>query len=178
MLSSSGGGAAFELISTQLISTNTASVTFTSLPTTYTHLELRYTARTTQAAANDQMKILLNSDSGSNYTERLVQGNGSTATSNGFTAQGFIWPGYAMGANATASVFALGIVSFVDYLSTAKNKTVRSISGYHTTAGAIQASQLFSSYWASTAAISSITISANGSFVSGSRFSLYGIRGS
>jgi hypothetical protein len=84
-------------------------------------------------------------------------------------------------ANAPASVFGAGVVDILDAFSTTKNKTVRAFSGNYTAAnnlGDRQIVHLASGVYLSTTAINSLTLYAANNLVAGSRFSLYGIRGS
>lgn len=171
-----GGAAAFELISTQLISSDTASVTFSSIPSTYKHLQMRFTARTTDAMDLGGVGVRFNSDSGSNYSYHYLDGNGSSVTSGSGASQANGIATIVTGATSTSNAFGAGIMDLLDYASTSKNKTIRTLGGKTTTGSYVR---LASSAWYSTSAISSITLfdTVGGSYVSGSRFSLYGIRG-
>jgi len=55
---------AYESIATTTVSTSVSSITFSSIPATYTHLQLRWIARSDRAAAQDFVDIRLNSDRG------------------------------------------------------------------------------------------------------------------
>jgi hypothetical protein len=79
--------------------------------------------------------------------------------------------------NDTANSFGAAVLDVLDPYSTTKNKTLRCLQGVR--AGTGPAIELRSGFWNNTASITSIvfTPETSGSFVSGSRFSLYGIRG-
>ena len=175
VLASSGGGAAgaYELISTTVLSTTTATVTFSSIPSIYKHLQIRYLGRSNVGSTTDYVQIRMNSDSGSNYASHYLLGSGSSVSSGAVTAQNLIYVGgFITGSTSAANSFGAGIIDLWDYTGT-KNKTIRSLSG-HTDSRI----SLSSGVWLSTAALSSITLlGASGSFVAGSRFSLYGVLG-
>jgi hypothetical protein len=164
---SNGGGGAMELISTQLISSSTASVTFSSIPSTYKHLQIRYTGNNS-GGTNGSIQLQFNADTGANYASHYLQGNGSSVSSaQAGNSNWIIGPnfGYSVGASA-------GILDILDYTSTAKNKTVRGLGGY--AVGQYYVS-LISGVWLNTSAITSVLV--QGSFVSSSRISLYGVKG-
>ena len=176
-----GGGVAgdYELIETTILGTSQTGITFSSLATyasTYKHLQIRYTARTSLASVADSSTgIRLNGDSGSNYSSHNLNGGGSTVTSNAFTSQTYMFSQALNGASATASAFGAGVIDLLDCYSTTKNKTLRWLTGA-TNATSIR---LGSGAWLNTAAITSVTIDARdgSSYVAGSRFSIYGIKG-
>jgi hypothetical protein len=78
--------------------------------------------------------------------------------------------------NATSTIFGPIIIDIVDAYSTTKNKTIRSLQGVYSTGFQVR---LVSGSWRNTASITTIAMtSANSSnFLTGSRFSLYGIKG-
>lgn len=171
-------GAAYELISTTLIATNTASLSFnvTGLNSTYKHLELRITARSNGAAADTSIQLRFNSDSGNNYSEHFLFGNGTTVGSLGNITQpqNQVFD-ITTGASEATSIFGAGIISILDPFSASKNKTIRNFTGR---VGSAKEVSLSSGAWYNTAAVTNIYLGCGlGSFISGSRFSLYGIRG-
>lgn len=163
----------FELISTISVTSGTTQfMDFTAIPSTYKHLQIRATARTN--AADQSIYIIFNSDgTGSNYSTHQLRGDGSSVTSSGGGSTNLI-TGFTETTATGSSIFASNIIDISDYASTSKNKTVRSLSG---SAGANQI-LLRSGAWYNTSAITSMRLnSGSGSFVVGTRFSLYGIRG-
>jgi hypothetical protein len=168
---------AYELISTTLISSNTPSVTFSSLgdyASTYKHLQIRATTRVSGATAAATLVYRLNGDTASNYSSHELVGNGSTVTSGSFLSTRAFF-GVSPGSSSTANVFSSIVFDLLDPFSTTKNKTSRTLGG-QTSNNFIY---LYSGSHRSTASLTSIQIYDNGdtNFVAGSRFSLYGIRG-
>ncbi len=162
---------AFESIATQTLTSNATTITFSSIPSTYKHLQLRISGRIT-AAALGYAYLQFNNDTGSNYYAHRLSGDGATASATSFSpteiAAGII--------DGRSSTTMTGIILDIhDYSSTSKNKTARSISGSDNNGtGNIS---LMSGLWMSTSAIDSLKIFGN-TYASGSTFALYGIKGS
>lgn len=177
--SAGGVAAGFESIASQTLSTTTASITFSSIPATYQHLQIRALVRGDFASnSNDPLLLRLNSDTGSNYVFHNLKGDGSSTSATGQTSQTYVNMQTTMPLNnTTASTFGVAIIDIHDYANTSKNTTVRCFSGSDTnsTVGAIQ---LTSGLWLNTNAVNSVTLlGASISFLSGSTFALYGIKG-
>ena len=148
---------------------------FTSIPQTFTHLQIRASIRSKQTSSICNTFIYLNGDSGSNYAIHRLKGDGSTAISSASTPQTslYIWE-TTPAATSTANVFESAIVDILDYTNTSKNKTARLISGVDLNgSGAVS---LTSGLWLSTATVTSIGFATENSWASGSRFDLYGIQ--
>jgi hypothetical protein len=167
----SGGGPSFESIASNTLGTNTQTVTFSSIPSTYKHLQLRI-----HGSSNGGPKIRYNS-SATGYSEHYLQGNGTAASAGGSTGNSE-WGNFSSlisgGGSAQLNVY---IIDIHDYQSTTKNKTSRAISGYDDNGSGII--RLGSSLWANTAAINAIEINSDTGSVwyTGTVFSLYGIKG-
>jgi hypothetical protein len=170
----------FELIETYTLGSSQANVTFTNLNTyssTYKHLQIRYVARTNRASVFDSGRLKFNGDTGSNFTDHGLFGTGSSVGSyaqlNASTGINF---GNAPGANAAANVFGAGVMDILDAYSTTKFKVTRLLDGVSSSSPAIT---LNSGLWRSTASVTDIQLFPNvgTNWVTGSRFSLYGIRG-
>ena len=161
----------YESIATVAVTSNTATITFSSIPQTYAHLQIRGIARTNRNSGIDSYQVNLNGNS--NTKSHELRGDGASATaSSGNVANGII-----PGNNATASVFAAIVTDILDYTNSNKNKTIRSLVGYDGNgSGEIN---FTSSFYDSTAAITSITINigTSNSYVANSSFALYGIKG-
>lgn len=174
-----GAAGSFDLISTTILGSSATSVTFdvTGLGATYKHLQLRVAARTDRSAYVDTANIQFNNDTGSVYTRHYLGGNGSSAFSGADTSQTSMLGVRITGATAGTSVFGSGVVDLLDVFSSTKYKTIRSFSGYTTGSGS--EIYLFSGLWTSTSAATSVKLLPNigTNFVSGSRFSIYGIKG-
>lgn len=173
-----GGGSAFELISTQVLASSASSVTFSSIPSDFKHLQIRMAHRNTRTGSGNGLMVLeFNGDTGANYSMHELVGNGSTVTSNATFAvdQNFMGLAFSPEASNTTSAFAGTVVDILDYSNTSKNKTVRSLGGVAASTNRIS---LISGHWRNTSAVTSINMYVfSGSLLTGSRFSLYGIRG-
>lgn len=173
ILATTAGGAApaYELISTTVLGGTQASIAFSSIPSTYKHLQIRVVGRLA-TVTNNQMQIRFNGDTAANYSWHSLTGSDTSVASTDSTSQTAISAG-VVGYNA--NIFSGSVIEVLDYASTSKNKTVRSLHGVND--GIVRVG-LHSGLWLSTSAISSISISDNNaSFAAGSRFSLYGIKG-
>jgi hypothetical protein len=170
-----GAAGAYEQIATTLLTTDTASLSFSSLPSGYKHFQIRMTSRSSRSATSDSIGIRFNSDTGTNYSSHWLFGNGSSVFSQNITAYDEIL-GPAISANSNpASSFAGGIIDILDLQGT-KNKTLRHLSGIDGGAGI----WLGSGLWINTGTVTSISLRIFGGgfdLKAGSRFSLYGIKG-
>ena len=168
--------AGFFLIQRTTLS-STGTISFTSIPQTYKHLQIRYLARSARTGSTtDELAIRLNSDSGSNYARHRLSGDGATASATGQASQVEIAYNQVPTADSTASIFGAGIIDILDYASTTKNKTTRTLAGNDQNGSGVI--RLNSGLWMNTAAVTSIylfaTVGTN--FVSSSSFALYGIK--
>lgn len=165
----------YESIATISVGSSTSSVSFTSIPQTYTHLQIRWIARGTWTlyTTTDAVFYRFNSDSGSNYTAHGVQGNGSSASAYGYTGTDEFF-NYTAGAGAGSNVFGAGVTDILDYTNTNKYKTVRSFGGDDNNGSGIVS--LGSSLWRNTAAITDIYLYMNQNIAQYSHFALYGIK--
>jgi hypothetical protein len=171
----------YESIATVLVGSGGSSpITFTSIPSTYKHLQIRLLAQTNRAASVDSLQLNFNSDTGSNYSWHTVQGDGSSASALGFATQTYarIGDGTIGGATGSGGYFGVGVIDILDYASTNKNKTIRGLTGVDENgAGRVG---LGSGLWQNNStAISSISIAPQGGtlFLQYSQFALYGIKG-
>lgn len=162
----------YESIATTTVGAGgSGTITFSSIPSTYTHLQLRTFTNNPTSLTNTTR---FNSDSGANYSFHFLSGNGSSFEVSGGASTGAI-PNITYASTATNNFFT-GVIDILDYANTNKNKTVRSLTGWDTNGGG--SIHLRSGAWYSTAAINSITITADaGSFSQYSSFALYGLKG-
>ena len=149
---------------------------FTNIPQTFSHLQLRLFLRESTNGAQGGVSVAFNQVFNSYIRHRLI-GNGSSATSDASASnQSAVALDFIPGNTATASVFGVAILDILDYTSTVKNKTVRVLNGYDANgAGSVS---LTSTLWypTSIAAISRIDCYPyQGPFAVGSRADLYGI---
>jgi hypothetical protein len=167
----------YESIATTTVGSGGAdSIEFTSISSAYTHLQLRYIARTSRAETDDGFSIQLNGDTASNYRYHYLAGSGTSVSSYSEANTGYGVP-YVSAANAGANTFGVGIFDLLDYRNTNKYKVARIIGGEDNNGGGWVA--LNSGLWLNTAAVTSIKCQTNtlGNFVQYSHFALYGIRG-
>ncbi len=154
------------------------TITFSSIPATYSHLQIRSIARDTNTN-NDwsSIRIRLNSDTGTNYVRHLLAADGTTVTATGATAQSsMIANGAARQNGSTANIMGVSIIDFIDYASTTKNKTMKAISGNDVNGSGFI--RLNSGLWLNTNAITTIELFTDGGFwTTASTFALYGIKG-
>jgi hypothetical protein len=177
-------GAYDSIASTTVGAGGTGSISFTSIPSTYTHLQLRINARSTSTSANGiVMGIRFNGDTGSNYSLHYLsayQGAAQAVEAGAIANASQMYAAVFAADGNAASIFSGAVVDILDYKNTNKNKTIRSITGYDingSTSG-YSSSTLYSGSWRSTSAVTSIdfTIVA-GNYAQYTSFALYGIKG-
>lgn len=165
-----------ETIASNLLASTASSVTFSNIPQGYKHLQVRILARDNRAVTFDNLIIQANGDTGSNYSDHFIYGDGASVGSGGGASVPDSRVGTITGSSTTANVFGANVIDILDYTNTNKYKTVRGLTG----ADANGSGQIVfrSNLWLNTAAITSLTFTpGGGSFVQYSRFSLYGIKG-
>ena len=180
------GGAAAETNAFESIATSTvgaggvASVTFSSIPSTYTHLQVRVLARSARADWGDTLQVRVNGDTGSNYYGHYLLGNGAATFAGSYGAtSGSFYSGTTAAGSAPTGTFGGPIIDILDYTSANKNKVFRVLHGAdnNSTNGAVG---FLSGAWNnSSTAINSLTFTvftAN-NFVQYTQFALYGIKG-
>jgi len=174
------GGAAvlpnsYESIATINGTGSSGTITFSSIPSTYTHLQIR--CFMLSGTSDDAPYMRFNGDTGSNYYTHNVLGEGGTARVQGYNSSssniGGAWWGFKNG------IPSVSIIDILDYQSTSKYKTSRTLSGQDNNATTYGSVALFSGLWLNTVAISSISIFLSGtaSFSTTAQFALYGIKG-
>lgn len=161
-----------------------ATISFTSIPATYKHLQVRGIAKTNDTA-DDRQHIFarFNSDTGNNFSRHLLFGNGSSVTYDyGTSTTARLGSPTISNFSSYANMFTAYVIDILDYTDTNKYTTVRVLGGFSTndaTANAFSTIALSSFAWLNTAAITSIQFQpASNNFVQYSEFALYGIKGS
>ena len=174
-------GGSYESIATTTVGAGgSATVTFSSIPATYTHLQVRLFARTSITAGNqDDTLMRFNSDTSSNYAGHQLYGDGSSAGAGslgGTPPVNVMYPAFITSNSATANSYGVGIIDILDYTNTNKYKVMRSLNGHDNNGNGFIL--LRSGLWMSTSAISTITFTlGSGNFTQYSSFALYGIKG-
>ena len=158
-----------------------STASFTSIPATYTDLKVLVSTRQN----NTGMRVRFNSDTGTNYSWRRLEGNGTVAASNSNTTYGspyntFIYWSMQNQTIDTANTFSNGEMYIPNYAgSTQKSLLADSVAENNATTAymAMQAG-----LWTGTAAITTITLSPDTGtsplFQQYSTFTLYGIKNS
>jgi hypothetical protein len=177
-LLSQGGGAgaagSFELIETAYGTGSAATITFSSIPSTYKHLQIRFSAVVVSNYGQTGMRF--NGDSATNYSyHQLVGYNAGVTSAAAANSSRIIVTGPNV--NVTSQP-AVGIVDILDYADTNKHKTARIFFGSNFSAASVFSEvTLFSGNWRNTAAVTSITLTNDFNYTTAARFSLYGIKG-
>lgn len=168
-------GNAFHHLETVRLSSTTLSIVFNNLEryADFQHLQLR-TVTKGAPTNNDFLfaKLNLNGDTGANYNQHLLGGNGSIVSSSS-TTYSFLIAGIPQNSN-TSGDFCATTVDILDAFSSDKFTTTRTLTGI---VGSYNRIFYYSGLWRNTAPVSSFTISHETTgFSAGSRFSLYGIK--
>lgn len=144
-----------------------ASATFSSIPSTYQHLQIRLMAKNGGAGAFDSLSMTINGNAGEQRHD--IYGTGAAAGVSNAAQSFYVYIG------GTAQ-FGIAIVDILDYLDTNKTKVSRSICGVDNNGSGLVA--LTSGLETSQTAITSLTLTSNsGNFAQYSQFALYGIKG-
>jgi hypothetical protein len=165
-------GAMFPLQVITVGAAGASSVTFTNIPATYSHLQVRFMSLNASAQS---VIMQFNGDTNSNYAKHSLNGNGSSALGQGYSSQSYFnVQGYRVAASTPNPV--VGIVDILDYANTNKAKTARMLSGFD--ANGSGEVDLNSGLWTSTSAITSILIrlESSGTINQYSQFALYGVK--
>jgi len=180
--SGAGGGGSFESIATATGTGSSGTITFSSIPSTYKHLQIRGITRNTNAATtSNALRLNFNGDtSSSNYAFHTLNGDGSNANAAG--SSGFSYTqtvGVVPQNSSTANLVGAVIIDVLDYGSTSKNKTVRILGGSDSNAtDSTYKINLSSGLWIDTSAVNSISVvSASASWGTQATFALYGVKG-
>lgn len=171
----------FSLATATVLDTSTSTVTLSGIPTSgYKHLHLRWMCNNGNGAADAEVLIRFNGDSGNNYSWRRTWIDGVDTNDYGASSTGT--NGFSL-ARATSNVggtmMACGLVDIVDYSSTSKNKNISTV--YGNARGASAATNQFLVFgggsWTNTSAITSISfVNAATNFGVNSKFALYGYK--
>lgn len=159
----------YEPIGTQTVTSTVSSVTFSSIPGTYTDLVI-----VGNVLGNGSVSIdfQFNGDTGTNYSYTVIDGDGATASSNRQTNTTNIqFAGWSRNLNSATNPSTM-IANIMNYSNATTHKTafVRSMA-LGTPGDCVDA---FVGTWRNTAAVTSITI--RGSVISGTTYTIYGIK--
>jgi len=169
----------YTLISSNVLSSSAASVTFSAIPSTYTDLVVRMSVRTDRASTEDELAIILNSvTTGTLYSNTNLYGNGTGVASDRTDGNRFEYRLRIDANNNTSNTFA-SVEFYVPSYTASQNKPV-SIDLAQEENGTTAHRTAVAGLFRSTSAISNIEFRSDNSanFVSGSSFYLYGIKNS
>lgn len=162
----------YEPINTTTLGSAQASVTFSSIPATYTDLMLVCFARTARAATSDNIIVRFNGDSTTIYSATQLYGDTAVASARSTANNACFWA-YIPGASQTAGTFGTSIMHINNYSNTTtfKNTVCKS-------ANANAQLEITSNLYRSTSAISSITVlsGTSSNLAAGSTFTIFGIK--
>jgi hypothetical protein len=165
----------YESIATQTLGSTASSVTFSSIPSTYTDLVLVTNYIATSLGNTAQMTF--NNDTSSNYSRTYLGAYGTPSSGFGstrFSSVNNISLAWQVGAASTTNP-NLVIYNIMNYSNTTTNKTV--LFRFNTMAATLSEVSLEVGMWRSTAAINRIDLTSSATtFAVGSTFTLYGIK--
>lgn len=172
-------GSYFAINSFIVPSSGSASVTFSSIPSTYTHLQIRGVAKSNRAVYVDDLGIRFNGVSTNSYSwHRMYTFGSGTGQADAGTTQNHMNVAQIAGGTVNLANGMGGfVIDILDYTSTNKSKTVRALSGYSDNGqGACEVAS--GAFQVSNTAISSITLLPliGTSFNQFSEFTLYGVK--
>lgn len=158
-------GSTYTPIATTTLGSAQQTITFNSIPSTYTDLVL-IVAGIATANSTSSLSLQFNGDTGSNYSGTRFSGNGSVASSDRYTSSGVMG-----GGSITSSVQFNNIIEIQNYSNTTTYKTV--LMRANVADSLVRASV---NLWANTAAINRVDIIATATtFAAGTTFTLWGI---
>lgn len=155
-----------------------STMSFTSIPSTYTDLCLKFSARSSKTGTdNDQANLTFNSSS-SGYSDKLLYGRGSSAASASSATSYITWAGIIPAGSATSSTFSNSEIYIPNYAGSA-NKSLSSDNVQENNSSTDNFVTMLAGLWSNTAAITTVTLTCNGgNFVQYSTATLYGIKNS
>ena len=172
----------YESIATSIVGAGGASsVTFSSIPSTYQHLQVRAILRDTGTTADwNNVYATFNGDTAANYSTHYTRAYGATVDiyASSFTSASNMWLGLLPTSYSVYNGIHSGIIfDVLDYKDTTKYKTLQTFNGVDTNSATYGYINFGSGNWMSTSAVSSITITATGrTLAQYSHFALYGVK--
>ena len=166
--------AIMEAIATTYLEADAASVTFSSIPATYEHLQLRCSIRVAGMSARNSTDLTFNSDTGSNYTLHRVHGYGTNKSGAGWASQVKLYAPNATGYDSTSADYSGVVVDILDYANANKNTSCQ----FNSYVAGVPDLFFMSGLWDDTSAVSTITLTGSLPITRGSQYTLYGIKSS
>jgi hypothetical protein len=152
----------YDKIATTTLGSSATSTTFSSIPSTYTDLVVVFQGT---GVSGDTLYYQFNNDTGTNYSDTYLFGDGNTGSGRHTNISGI----FGAGVNTSQ---CMQIINIMNYSNTTTNKTTL----LRGNANGIGAAVAFAGLWRSTSAITSIKLSLNSNFAAGSTFTIYGIK--
>jgi hypothetical protein len=170
----------FESIATATGTGSSGTITLSSIPSTYQHLQIRCLLKSTGTSTGLSGGDLRFNGNNTNYLCHTLSGNGTTVTAAANTGLSAIALDNAapQSGSGLSNMMGVMIIDIHDYASTTKNKTVRAMYGVSTN-GTVTADQMYlmSGLWINTSAINQISfISGTANWTSTTKIALYGVK--
>lgn len=160
----------YEPIATTTVGSNGQQITFSSIPSTYTDLRVVLCGTVVNNTATPRMQV--NNDTGANYANTYIDGNG-TATSSATISSD---TRFIIGNNTTGSSSTIPFLITVDifsYAGSSQKTAISSASDDWNGSGGVNRNV---GLWTNTAVISTVYAFASGGFKIGTTATLYGIK--
>jgi hypothetical protein len=165
----------YESIATVTAGSAVANIQFTSIPATYTHLQIRGISRFTAASTETNILLEFNNDASAIYADHLLLGTGTTTASGNDINVTASFINTSPAASIASNIFAVNVFDILDYANTNKFKTTKNLTGWDSNGDGYVG--LWSGLYRSTNAITSIKLTPRiGNFVQYSSFALYGVK--
>jgi hypothetical protein len=163
----------YESIATFTGNGSAQTATFNSIPGTYKSLQIRFMS-IAPSGQYPNPTIRYNNDTGTNYKYHWLDGYGSIAA--GANTTNTAWPLIGSGNLSMYPTYpTVAVIDIIDYASTTKNKTSRSITGIDINGNGLITLQ--SMLYTSTTAITRIDIQSSVAYPTTTTIALYGIKG-
>jgi hypothetical protein len=143
--------ATYDRIATTTLGSANATITFSSIPATYTDLKIVFTG--TATASGDDLLLRLNGDTGTNYSVTALQGNGATASSFRSTSIAYVF--LAGSASMSTTIPTFSEVDIFSYAGGTNKTLLAQYSGDFNGSGVTARSV---GLWRNTAAITSVSL--------------------
>ena len=165
----------YQSIQTVTVGTATSTMTFSSIPATFTHLQIRGMLNGTASGTFGNARMGFNSDSNANYSSHNMYGYASAVGAQSEVSGNRMYYQVYTSLASTSSFVGVTVIDILDYANTNKYKTVRSFNGVEFNSDG--STRFSSGNWRNTNAITSIEfVIDSGNFNVGSTLALYGIK--
>ena len=168
----------YQIIASNVLASSATSVTFSSIPSTYTDLVIQATTRSTAGTISDTFRITLNAITSGYSSTSIGTTNSTSAFSARLSSQALSDNAYVTVGDTGLAIFGSTEIYIPSYVAS-QNKPF-SITGTGENQDTVARSASYAGLLSNTAAITSIKIEPGStlSFVSGSSFYLYGLKSS